>query len=134
MSSSTLRVAFAAWLACWPMASLASADIEVLVESQIYHGDPDYARSAACISANEVFLAIPAYRKILDEKIDKSDPRYWLLMEEANRVFRRALRKCERDHGYDLIGELGSIRVDGAPAPDITGIAVQMALDSTGDE
>lgn len=135
MLRSTLRaVAIALALSAGPLASIASGDIEVLDENQIYHGDPDYARTAGCISANEVFMAIPAYRKIIDEKIDKSDPRYWLLMEEANRIFRRALRRSERDHGYDLIGELGSILVDGAPAPDITAIAVQCARASAGDQ
>lgn len=129
---STLRLAVVL-LATGLLAPAAPAEIEVVAESQIYHGDPEYAEKPGCISANEVFMAIPAYRKIVEEKIQKSDPRYWLLMEEANRIFRRALRKAESQHGYDLIGEMGSITVDGGAPPDITAIVVQMAKDSAGD-
>ncbi|MBI4613240.1 MAG: hypothetical protein HY720_06475 [Planctomycetes bacterium] len=104
--------------------ALAAPDIEA-DEDHVYYGDPDLAEKPGVISANTVFLEIPAYKRIVDEKIPKDDPRYWLLMEEANRIFMAALRATDRNHGYDLIGELGSIKVDGKPAPDITSTVVE---------
>ena len=115
----------ALWLACG-LPAIAGVEID---ESEIYYGDPDFFEKPAVVAANDIFMAIPAYRKIVDEHIPKSDPRYWLLMEEANKIFRRALARTRREHGYDLVGEIGSIQIDGESPPEITEIVVGVVED-----
>jgi len=108
-------------LAFGPASLLADQDSETRINrDKLYHGDPDDFTKAGCIAADKVYLLIPAYAEIVDKGLTQDDPEYWILMNKANEVFKRALSKTEDDHEYDLIGELGSIVINGKKAPDIT--------------
>jgi len=99
--------------------AVASAAID---PSAVYLGSPESFNSPAEIRASEVFEAIPEYRRIRQEKIKPNDARYWLLMNRANRRFRKALKVVANTCGYDLIVEAGTMGAyKGKSIPDITG-------------
>ena len=99
-------------------ASAAEAQID---KSRIYFGNPDNFKKPGEIKLAQVFRAIPEYKTIKKENIKSSDAKYWILMRKANKRFKAALVAVNRDSrlGYDLIGEIGSIKID-AEVPNIT--------------
>ncbi len=88
-------------------------------ESQVYYGNPARFKMAGEISCDSVFHEIPEYKKIRDEKL-REGVRYEFLLRRANQKFHRALKSVHRADGYDLIAELGAIRIKGKTVPDIT--------------
>ena len=91
---------------------------------RIYFGSPSSYKKPAVVNASAVFKEIPAYKQILKEKLTEKDPKYMILIAEANQVFKKALKKVYKDSGYDLIGEVGAIKIDGKDAPDVTSEAI----------
>jgi len=89
-------------------------------KSRIYYGDPYDFSNPGEIKAISAFNAISEFQRIKQERIRPSDAEYWILMRKANRKFRLALKRVSIKCEYDLIGEIGSIRID-ADVPDITG-------------
>ena len=59
------------------------------------------------------------------EGLKPSDARYHLLMAEASRSFRKALKKLATEKGYDLIAESGAILVKGKFLIDITKLVIK---------
>ncbi|MDP7033347.1 MAG: hypothetical protein QF752_02525 [Planctomycetota bacterium] len=89
-------------------------------EDHIYHGDSESYEKAGVISADKVYMAIPAYRRVVEEGMKKDNPSYWILMEKATKMFHRSLVRNERENGFDLVGEIGSIRPPNKTPEDIT--------------
>ncbi len=92
------------------------------VTGDVYHGDK-YRFSAPCVLEREkIFAKIPAFQTIKREGLDKSNARYYILIEQANRVFRAKLTEVSRKLKYDLVVEKGGVRasVKGVHIPDIT--------------
>lgn len=87
-------------------------------ESKIYYGDPGCFTKPAVLKIAEVFNAIPEYQEA--KKKGKDDPQYYILLEKANQKFTQAMEKVAEEKGYDLIGEVGSIQIEGKNVPDIT--------------
>ncbi len=94
-------------------------------EAEIYYGDPGSFRSPAVLDADEVYSHIPEYREIRDRGLDPSDARYLYLMRAASERFRAAVSGVADSEGYDLVGGLGSIRIEGRTVPDITSLVVR---------
>ena len=88
-------------------------------ESLVYYGNPARFRKAGEIVCDAVFREIPEYRKIIEEGLTEG-VRYDFLLLRANAKFRKALRKVHRHEGYDLIAEVGAVRIEGKTIPDIT--------------
>jgi len=110
-------------------ASTADAQID---KSKIYFGNPDNFKKPGEIKLVQVFRAIPEYKIIKKENIKLSDAKYWILMRKANKRFKAALVAVNRDSrlGYDLIGEIGSIKID-ADVPNITAEVIRKITEQT---
>jgi hypothetical protein len=93
-------------------------------ESQVYYGNPAKFKKAGEISCDSVFREIPEYKKILEEGLTEG-VRYEFLLHRANQKFHRALKTVHRAHGYDLIAELGAVRIEGKTVPDITSRVIE---------
>lgn len=89
-------------------------------EGDIYLGDTHDYKKPAVVDVDAVYAKIPEYRQILEKNLDSTSPRYLFLLRAASERFRSALDRCARGHGYDLIGGLGSIQIDGVTVPNIT--------------
>jgi hypothetical protein len=89
-------------------------------EGDIYLGDVQDFQKPAVVDVDAVYAKIPEYRQILEHNLDSTSPRYLFLLRAASEKFRAALDRCSRSRGYDLIGGLGSIEIDGTTVPDIT--------------
>ena len=88
-------------------------------ETLVYYGNPNRFRQAGEIVCDSVFRAIPEYRRIIEEGLTEG-VRYDFLLLRANQKFRKALRKVHRQDGYDLVAEIGAVRIEGKTVPDIT--------------
>lgn len=112
----------ALFLGCWiavPAVVVFAADAETEIDHQkVYYGDPDNFTKAGVISISKVFNEIPEYREA--KKKGKDDPQYYILLEKANQKFFSALERVSDDEGYDLIGEIGAIKIANKKVPEIT--------------
>lgn len=88
-------------------------DFEVVNSAQVYFGKKKNPKTPAVCMADSVWAEIPEYKKILEEELDEDDPRYHLLLKRATKRFQRALKKLAGRDGYDVIGEVGSIKAIG---------------------
>ena len=90
--------------------------------AKVYHGNPDAFSKPAVVKSLTVFQNIKAYKTIEDEKIKSDSARYFLLLKEANEVFRTALTEVAKAEKVDLIGEVESIKADDPKVvvPDLT--------------
>jgi hypothetical protein len=94
-------------------------------DSEIYYGDSGNFESPAMVDVDQVYRSIPEYKEIIDRDLKESDPRYHYLMRAATDRFLSALSAAAADGGYDLIGGLGSIRIEGKKVPVITALVVK---------
>ena len=122
-----------------PLALIAALALAVCAESgalggdykvdktKVYYGRADSFKKPGTVEKDRVFADISAYKKIKKEGLKRKHPRYWLLLQEANEVFSRALTKVATDGGYDLIAEKGSVkpRRKGKAPPDLTAAAIK---------
>ena len=53
---------------------------------------------------------IPEYKELQRENLDRTDPRYWILLDKVQRVFFDAVTDVAKRYGYDLVGEKGYLR------------------------
>lgn len=97
----------------------------VVVESEIYWGDPADLSRPAMVDVDAVYAAIPEYREILDRGMDDSDPRYLFLLRAAGVKFRTALERVARQSGLTVIGGLDSIRIEGREIPIVTDAVIR---------
>jgi hypothetical protein len=86
---------------------------------KLYLGSLEKYSRPAVIDGEQVYRRIPAYREVLERKLDRRDPDYYPCLQRANVVFLRALRQVCRAGGYDLVAERGSLRSE-EPVPEIT--------------
>lgn len=86
----------------------------------IYLGDPSNFKKPAVVDVDKVYARIPEYKEIIERNMDSSNPRYLFLLRAASERFRNALEKVSRADGYDLIGGIGSIKIEGTSVPEIT--------------
>lgn len=102
----------------------------------VYLGQPASFRNPAVVRMAMIFDRIPAYRQIVDERIVDSDPRYWILLERANRIFDRVIRAVAAEGGYDLICEVGCLTCSdpGCVIPDVTERACALILSAISNE
>jgi hypothetical protein len=89
-------------------------------EAEIYLGDPSEFEKPAVVDVDKVYKQIPEYQEIIERDMDSSNPRYLFLMRAASDKFRAALEAVSEELGYDLIGGLGSIKIEGKKIPVIT--------------
>jgi hypothetical protein len=100
-----------------------AAEAKYQVErSKVYHGNPDAFAKPAVVKSLTVFQNIKAYKTIEEEKVSSESARYFLLLKEANEVFRTALATIAKEEKVDLIGEVGAIKAEDPKVslPDVT--------------
>ena len=88
-------------------------DFEVVDFTAVYYGSSRYPKAPAVCAVDDVWAEIPEYKKILADELDESDPRYHLLLKRATKRFHAALKKLAKRDGYDLIGNIGSVKALG---------------------
>lgn len=76
----------------------------------VYFGDAREWAKPAEVDADAVYAQIEEYKRIVEEKIESSDPKYGVLMTKARKRFLAALRAVAKDAGYDLIARVGSVK------------------------
>jgi hypothetical protein len=86
----------------------------------VYLGRYRSFRKPAVLDCQKVFNSISYYQKVKRDRLNKKSGRYWILMQKANRIFYKALRRLSRERGYDLIGARNSIVINGANPRDVT--------------
>jgi len=98
---------------------------------RVYLGNPRLIRKPAVISGDEVYARIPEYQQIRDEGLSDRDVRYHFLMKKASERFAKAVKAMAREHGHDVVAELGSIEIlkEDAPPP---AVRTQQVLDLLG--
>ncbi len=90
-----------------------AAEAKYQVErTKVYHGNPDAFARPAVVKSLTVFQNIKAYKTIEEERISSGSARYFLLLKEANEVFRTAIASVAKDEKVDLIGEVGAIKAE----------------------
>jgi len=95
-------------------------------QNKIYYGDAQNFTSPAVVDAMEVYKEIPAHQEIMRRNLTREDPDYWPLMRKASQLFVRALRKACQSKGYDLVGEVDSITIEGEKVPEITAEVIKI--------
>ena len=94
-------------------------------EADIYFGDPGDFKKPAVVDVDAVYAKIPEYRRIVEKNMHRDNPLYQILLTRASERFRKALSKCARLRGYDLIGGLGSIELEKKTVPNITSLVMR---------
>ena len=99
---------------------------EVLDKGKVYYGDCASFEKPATVSADDVFPYIREFKLIKERKLNENDPEYWVLLLQANEVFRQALKKAAESSGHDLVVERGAIRATaaGKTVPDVTQLVI----------
>lgn len=99
----------------------AAHDFTVVDSEAVYFGSGEHPTSPAVAVADEVWLAIPEYRKILDKNLTDDDPEYHLLMKRASERFQEALKSEAKRQGFDLIAEVDAVLANtGKTIPVVT--------------
>ena len=98
-------------------------------EAKVYLGSPKKFKKAGVVNLAKIFKETEPYKKILREKLDRNDPKYRILLVEANKIAKKAMQRIRDQEGYDLIVEEGHLTIEGEDVSDITDKVIE-ALDS----
>ena len=115
-------------LAVLPARAADDHDYEVTDSSAVYLGSGKHPKTPAVISVDRVWAEIPEYKTIIEEGLTDEDPRYHLLMKKASRRFEGALAKEAKRESYDLIAEVGAVKVlkKGKKIPNTTAGMIEL--------
>ncbi len=94
-------------------------------KEKVYLGSPSNFRKAAVVDLGKIFKETEAYKEIQREKLTKGDPKYRLLIVQANKTAKKAMAKLRDEQGYDLIVETGHLEIEGEDVPDITSEVIE---------
>jgi hypothetical protein len=99
---------------------------EVLNEQDVYYGNASSFANPATVAVGEIFPHIRAYKLIDERKLDESNPEYWVLLKQANEVFRAAVKQVAASGDYDLVAQRGAVKAVATDVaiPDITHLVV----------
>jgi hypothetical protein len=98
-----------------------------ITESMVLYGNAQKYTKVATVNSAEVFKNIAAYKQIQSEKLTQKDAKYWILLEQANQAFSKALEDVAKAKGYDLVTEVGGVTATGVEIPDLTEAVNQKA-------
>ncbi|MHC4924742.1 MAG: hypothetical protein ACYTG4_11835 [Planctomycetota bacterium] len=96
------------------------ADRPTIDSAQVYYGEPAACKKPAVVDADRVFLAIPEYRKIVDDGLTEKDAKYSVLLLKATHRFKAAIRAAAEASGNDLVANVGAVEWEGHDVPDLT--------------
>ncbi len=92
----------------------------VVITGSVIAGNPSSFSALATVDRRAVFAEIPAYQRIVRERLTKRDARYHFLLREANRSFHRALAAVAADMKVDLVVAQGGVEATGLMVLDLT--------------
>ena len=94
---------------------------KIVVNEQmvLYGNSHKFSKPATCNSAN-VFKNIAEYQQIQKDGLTQKDAKYWILLEQANQKFSKALADVAKTKSHDLVAEVGGITAEGVDVPDLT--------------
>jgi hypothetical protein len=96
-------------------------DFTVTDRDGVYFGSGEHPASPASVRAEEVWAAIPEYKRIVEENLTDDNAEYHLLMKKASERFERALRTEARREAFDMVAEEGAVASNkGKEIPDAT--------------
>jgi len=107
---------------------LLCAPVLALSTDEVYYGNRRQFKKPASVNAKKVFMAIPAYKDIVEKNIEEDSALYLKKLAEANKLFLKVLKKFAQDNGYDLICEEGALD----DAPVVTDEVVKLVREETG--
>lgn len=74
----------------------------------------------ATLLTSTVFDEIAEWKEIKKKKLTESDAEYHLLLTAANKKFRKAVKKVQKDGKYDIIAESGAIKCKNVEVDDVS--------------
>lgn len=91
-------------------------------KNKIYYGNPSAWTRAAVVKGIQVVKATPSWKKMQQKGIRKGDPAYEIYFLRAKKEAVEAIQKAAGKYrpAYDLVGEVGSIVIQGRVVPNIT--------------
>ena len=89
-------------------------------EQMVLLGNAQKFTKAATVNSAEVFKNIPAYKQIQTDGLTEKDAKYWILLEQANKDFNKALGEVAKAGSLDLVAEAGGITANGVDVADLT--------------
>lgn len=100
----------------------------VAITGNVFYGskatfDPARGGVVGTVRSKDIYLEIPAYKKILEEGIDKESAKGAKLLREATNVFLRSIRDSARESRAVLVVEEGGI--SGYPVRDLTPLIIK---------
>jgi len=104
---------------CSFAASIAKDDIE---PQKIFWGDPQMFSKPAEIDFVALVESTPEYRTLVNESLESSDARYWILMTQAQERVTRSIIRVARKRRFDLVCEKDYLEPLGIEAEDITSL------------
>jgi hypothetical protein len=117
------RASILCFLACLISAVTLAADGDkkwVVNEQMVLLGNAQKFTKPAIVNTAEVFKSIPAYKQIQADKLTEKDAKYWILLEQANKDFNKALAEVAKVESHDLVTEVGGVTATGETIPDLT--------------
>ncbi|MBI3820127.1 MAG: hypothetical protein HY286_15645 [Planctomycetes bacterium] len=99
---------------------------KVTDRTKVYLGSADAFTSPAVVESSKVMEILPAMKTIKDESVKKDSARWFILVNEANQQFQKALKAVAKEHSYDLVAEVGSVTGPKA-ITDATDLAIAAA-------
>lgn len=118
----SLVLTLAGVLATSHAAELATGDKKKVTvdKGKVYLGSPSNFKKAGVIRLGQVFKNLEPYKQIKRENLERSDPKYRVLLVQANDLAKAAMTRVRDSEGYDLIVETGHITIEGESVDDIT--------------
>lgn len=96
-------------------------DYTVTDKDGVYFGSGEHPSAPSSVRAEEVWAAIPEYKRIVEENLTDDNAEYHLLMKKASERFERALRTEARRESFDMVAEEGAVASNkGKEIPDAT--------------
>jgi len=116
--------------------AFSAAAFAALSAENVYYGDRNNYKKAVEINAKKVFAVIPAYKEIVDKNISQRSALYIAKLDEANRIFKKAVSSYAEDNKYDLVCEEGNVKDAPNATDDVAKLAKELKDDSreTGKE
>ena len=76
----------------------------------VFFGNPRRFRKPAELKSAKILQVIPEWQELRRKKLERTDPRYWILLDKVQRTFMDAIKDVAKRYGYDLVGEKGFLR------------------------
>jgi len=100
----------------------------VTISGKVFYGskdsfDPDKGLPVGTVRSKEVYLEIPAYKKLIEEGIDKDSARGTKLLRQATKTFYKCVHEVGKTSRSALIVEEGGI--SGYPVRDLTPLIIK---------